>query len=139
MQGIMQQLAMLSSQADETDEERARRIEAVAEQTEADPETLYEVEEALRGLGWSVIADYEEEVTQFENKIASSAQFVGMDPQKVKSQFGAGTILRLLTMKCLGGPEEIALTVAHIHGVFERKGFYDEVDVDVDRIIEEGR
>jgi len=135
MQAIMQQLALIASQAEETPEERAHRLETVAEETAVASDTLYETEESLRGLGWDHLTKHEEAADQIEQQMVQMAPMLGMDPQRAKEQFGPETAIRLLSMKMVGNPEATAYTVAHINDVFQRTGLYDELGVDV----EEGR
>ena len=135
MQGFMQQLALIASQAEETPEERAHRLETVAETTAVTSDTLYETEESLRGLGWDQLTKHEEKADEIEQQMTQLAPMLGMDPQRAEEQFGPETVIRLLSMKMIGRPEATAHAVAHINDVFQRTGFYDELGVDV----EEGR
>lgn len=135
MQGFMQQLALIASQAEETPEERAHRLETVANETAVTSDTLYETEESLRGLGWDQLTTHEEKADEIEQVMMQLAPMLGIDPQRAEEQFGPETAIRLLSMKMIGHPEATAHAVAHVNDVFQRTGLYDELGVDV----EEGR
>lgn len=132
MQAIMQQLALIASQAEETDEERAHRLETVAEETAVTSDTLYETEESLRGLGWDQLTKHQEKADQIEQQMTQMAPMLGLDPQRAEEQFGPDTAIRLLSMKMMGHPEATAYAIAHMNDVFQRTGLYDELGVDVE-------
>ncbi|NLV14090.1 hypothetical protein [Haloarcula argentinensis] len=131
MQEIIQQLALVASQADESPEERTQRLKQVADDSGATARTLYEVEEDLRGLGWSALVDNEETVDQIEAKLQGFAPMFGLDPQRVEDQFGPETFIHLFSQYALARPEATAYAIATLDDVLTRRGLYDELDVDV--------
>jgi hypothetical protein len=130
MQQIIQQIAILASQADETDEERADRLEECAEETGADAHTLFEVEEDLRGLARLAGRENEETVAKVEQIAQQFAPMMGMDPEQAGELVDVETVASLGTQYALAHPEETALMVKTVHEAFERRGLYDDLDTE---------
>jgi len=131
MQAIIQQIALLASQADETPEQRAARLRQSAQETTADPETLFEVEEDLRGVGRLAIERNEDVVDELEEKIAALALQIGMDPAQARDVLGPETVVVLAAQSALARPAVTALAVKTLHETFERRGLYDELETKV--------
>lgn len=133
MQNIIQQLALMASQAEESPEERHNRLTNVAEDTGADPETLYDVEQEVRGYGYYVANQNTEKVSEAEEKLAQFAPMMGMDPQAAQEQVSAETVIKIASMHALGRPERTAQIVKTLHESFERHGLYDELGTETPR------
>ena len=128
MQQIIQQIAILASQADETDEERARRLEQCAEETGADAHTLFEVEEDLLGLARLVGKQNAETVDVVEQAVVEQfGPMMGMDPEKAGELVDVETAASLATQYALARPRVTALAVKTLHETFERRGLYEEL------------
>lgn len=127
MQEIINQLSEIASEADETPEERAQRLETIADDSGATPATLYEIEQDLRGLGWTVVSRNEQKTDDLEAVMKQIALFAGIDPQGISTE----TLIRLISQYALEKPEATAHAVATLDDVLSRRGLYDELDVEV--------
>jgi len=130
MQQIIQQIAILASQADETDEERADRLEQCAEKTGADAHTLFEVEEDLRGLARLYGRNNEETVAKVEQFAQQYAPMMGMDPEQAGELVDVETVACLGTQYALARPGVTALMIKTLHETFERRGLYEDLDTE---------
>lgn len=127
MQGLIQQLSLMASQADETDEQRADRLQQTADEAGCDPTTLYEVEQDLRGLARHYANQNPEKVAQVKQVGQMYAPSLGMDASAAEDALSIDTVASLLGMKATARPVEIALAVKSLHESFERRGLYDEL------------
>ena len=119
MQAIISQIAMVASQADETDEQRADRLQQAANGAGCDPTTLYEVEQDLRGLARHAAEENPEKLSQLKSL---GAMYGAPD-----DALSVDTAASLLGQKVTARPELVALTVKTLHESFERRGLYDEL------------
>ena len=124
---VMQKLALLTSQANETDDQRAERLKQSAKGTGADPVTLYETETALRELGKRTVENHPETMDQFEQRVQSLAPMLGMDPEQAGEQLSPETFINLGTQYALRNPDSVARAVYTLHEQFRRSGLYDEL------------
>lgn len=122
---LMTQAAMMATQAIETDEQRVERLEILAEETDVDENTLYDVEQELRGLARHRLDELEDEKQQQLDQLAQqAAPMVGVPGDEVDD-----LLCILLAMHVVGRPERAATIVAGLHDVFDRNGLYDEASV----------
>jgi hypothetical protein len=110
---------MVASQADETDEQRAERLEQAAEQAECNSGTLYLVEQDLRGLARHAAAENPETLSQVKSL---GAMYGAPD-----DALSVDTAASLLGQKVTARPDLVALTVKTLNESFERRGLYDEL------------
>jgi hypothetical protein len=127
MQALMQQLALIQAQTNESPEDRTHRLTECADEAGADPETLYDVEEELRGYGRHLARENTDKVAELETKLAQLGPMIGMDPAAAQNQLDAETGIRLATMQALGRPQVTAAAVKTLHETFQRHGLYDEL------------
>lgn len=127
MQGLIQQIAMLASQADETDEQRADRLQDAASGAGCDPTTLYEVEQDLRGLARHYADANPDKLAQVKQVGQMYAPSLGMDPSAAEDVLSVDTAASLLGQYATARPELAALLVKSLHESFERRGLYDEL------------
>ena len=119
MQGLIQQISMLAAQADETDEQRADRLQQAANGAGCDPTTLYEVEQDLRGLARHAAEENPEKLSQVKSL---GAMYGAPD-----DALSVDTAASLLGQKVTARPDLVALTVKTLNESFERRGLYDEL------------
>lgn len=127
MQQIIQQLSMIAAQANETDEQRAERLEEAADMAECDPTTLYEVEQDLRGLASFYADQNPEKLAQVKAKGQNLAPMLGLDPNAAEDVFSEDTAAALLGQYATAKPGATALIVKALHESFDRRGLYDEL------------
>jgi len=120
---LMQQIALLASQADETAAERAERLEQAGAEADVDPEILYDVEEDLRRLAREQRNANPEKMEQIEAFAQQFAPMLGIDPSEADE-----LALKLATQLAMGKPEVTATIVRSLHHVFSERGLYDELD-----------
>jgi len=120
-------MAMLAAQADETDEQRADRLQESAESAGCDPTTLYEVEQDLRGLARHYAKQNPETVAQVRQVGQMYAPSMGVDPSAAEDVLSIDTVASLLGQNATARPEVVALAVKSLHESFDRRGLYDEL------------
>lgn len=124
---LLQQLTLLASEANETDEQRAQRLSEAADQCGADAETLYQIERDLRTLGRQYEQANEEKIGAVAEQLKPMAAGLGINPDAAGDQFGAETVINVATMKALARPAATAKAVKTLHEAFERRGLYQEL------------
>jgi hypothetical protein len=127
MQGLIQQMAMLAAQADETDEQRADRLQESAESAECDPTTLYEVEQDFRGLAQHYADQNPDKLAEVKQLGQTYAPTLGMDAGAAEDALSVDTAASLLGQAATANPEVVALAVKTLHESFERRGLYAEL------------
>jgi hypothetical protein len=120
---LMQQIALLASQADETAEERAERLEQAGAEADVGPETLYDVEEDLRRLAREQRDLNPEKMEQIEAFTQQFAPMLGIPPDKADE-----LAIKLATQLAMDKPETTATIVRSLHQVFSERGLYNELD-----------
>jgi len=130
MQGLIQQLALITSQANETDEQRAERLTEAAENAGINPDTLYSVERDIREFGRMHASRHEQKVAEIESELTAFAPMLGMDPSAAGEQIGPDTAIKLASQHATARPEVTATLVKTLHESFERAGLYDELDIE---------
>jgi len=118
---------MVASQADETDEQRAERLEQAAEQAECNSGTLYEVEQDLRTLADHYADQNPDKLAQVRTLAKTYAPTLGMDPVEAEDMFSVETVASILSQYTTARPKIAALLVKSLHESFERRGLYDEL------------
>lgn len=126
MQALIKQIRKVVQHANETDEERAERLTQAAEQAGADPETLYAVEQDVRGFARLVTEAEAEKVAEAESKLKAFAPMLGLNPG-VADELGADTAVTLVGRYVSEEPEKMAKLIKTLHESFERRGLYAEL------------
>jgi hypothetical protein len=121
---------MLAAQADETDEQRAERLEQAAEQAECNSGTLYEVEQDLRDLADHYADQNPDKLAQVRTLAKTYAPTLGMDPVEAEDILSVETVASLLSQYTTARPKIAALLVKSLHESFERRGLYDELGIE---------
>lgn len=127
MNAIISQIAMVASQAEETDEQRAERLEEAAEGAACNSATLYEVEQDLRGLADHYANQNPDKLAQVRTLAKTYAPTLGMDPAEAEEIISVETAAALLSQYTTARPKIAALLVKSLHESFERRGLYDEL------------
>jgi len=120
---MMQQLAMLASQANETPEQRADRLEEAAAESAVDADTLYDVEQDLRRLARERRDANPEKAQQIEAMAQQFAPMLGIDPSQADE-----IAIKLGGQFATARPRATATIVRSLHEVFDERGLYDELD-----------
>ncbi|NLV08736.1 hypothetical protein GOC74_02130 [Halomicrobium mukohataei] len=123
MQEIMQQVALLASEADETDEQRAQRLEEIAVETDIEAETLYNVEEDLRSELRRYLETHPQQRQDLQQLAQQFGPLLGIDPNAADD-----LVVSLGTQKALADPVMTAQVVRTLHTVFTDRGLYDQLD-----------
>lgn len=122
----MTQLALMVAQLQETTEERVERLETTAAESDADAETLYDVEEELRRAGKIRLDELDEDTRQqWANLKQQVGPMVGVDPEYL-DDLALLAVARIL----VDDPRRTAEIVATLDDVFSRQGLYDELDIE---------
>jgi len=126
MQQIIQKLSLITSQAQETDEQRAERLSESATDAGCDPETLYAVEQDLRGFARHMNDQHSDTVRELENRLQAFAPMLGVPPETAQD-LGPDTAIKLGGQIATARPTHTALLVKTLHESFQRQGLYDEL------------
>lgn len=125
-QGFIQQLI---GDADESDEERAERLEGIAENHNIDPITLYNLEQEVRNAARSLRSQHGDKldsVSALEND-PKTAQFSG-----IFEMLGSeAVVVDLGSRVAVQNPQLSAEAVYSLHTAFVESGIYDDLGVDV--------
>jgi hypothetical protein len=126
MQELINKIASIAKEADETEDERADRLTDAAAAADVDPVTLMDVEEDIRGIGCLAADRNEEKVAKAEQQLTAFAPMLGIEPEAT-DDLSAETFIKLLGRFAVERPGATALTVRTLHESFVRHGLYQEL------------
>jgi|GEM_PF-6415975 len=125
MDEIMNLAQEAASEADETDEQRADRLNTAATEAGVDPETLYKLEQEIRGFIRYEMGRNPDEMEDLEQFAAQLAPWLGIDPTQVDRM-----LVSLGGQYATGSPAKTAYLVRTLDEALDRSGLYDELDVE---------
>lgn len=128
---MFQAIDSLLQEAEESEQERAQRIEQTAEAYGMDPVTLLDVEEQMHDVGEAVQQRYDETLDEARANVQADPEAAAYAP--FLDFLGADTVTSLVTKLIVSKPRLGAWVVRELHRIFERTGFYEEVDLEADR------
>lgn len=122
----------LTDQVDETDEQRAQRLEETAADAGINPQTLYEVEQEVRDQTRALASDHQQRIDEGIGQLQQLALMFGIDPEDASTLLQTEAGITLLSQYVTARPRLLATAVKSIDSVLEKRGLYEEIDVDED-------
>jgi len=121
----------LTEQIEETDEQRAQRLEETGAEAGVNPETLYEIEQEVRSQTRALATDHQERIDEQLQSLQTLAVLAGgLDRTVAKRLLRTDALVTLFSQGVSEKPRELAATVYRLDSLFEQRGLYAEIDVE---------
>lgn len=122
MNQAMELAASIAEQADETAEQRARRLEETAAEADVDADTLYDVEESLRNAVDEWLTEHPDQRDDLQAMAQQWGPFIGLDPDSAED-----AVVILLARAFVERPAVAARVVSTVDDVLEDQGLYQDL------------